>query len=55
MDIMSLKMLMAHHIQITLIMISWKRFQICDSKEKIHNEVESDIIWCNLTITYVVI
>jgi hypothetical protein len=42
-----LKMLMAHHIQMTLIMISWKRFWICDSKNINHNEFGSDVIWCN--------
>jgi hypothetical protein len=47
MDLMSLKMLMVHHIQIVLIMTSWKRFWICDSKDKIHNEFGSDTFHIN--------
>jgi uncharacterized membrane protein YecN with MAPEG domain len=47
MDLMSLKMLMVHHIQIALIMTNWKRFWICDSEDRIHNEFGSDVTWCS--------
>jgi hypothetical protein len=43
MDLMNFKMLMVHHIQIALIMTSWRRFWICDSEGGIHNEFRSDV------------
>jgi len=52
MDIMSLKMLMAHHIQTALIMTNWRRFCICDSEDGIHNEFGSDVTWCVIWCNY---
>ncbi len=46
MDLMSLKMLMVHHIQTALIITNWRRFWICDYEDGIHNEFESDVYWC---------
>jgi len=46
MGFMNLKMLMAHHIQIALIMTNWRRFCICDSEDKIHNEFGNDVTCC---------
>jgi hypothetical protein len=46
MGLVSLKMLMTHHIQTTLIMTNWRRFWICDFEDGIHNEFGSDVTWC---------
>jgi hypothetical protein len=50
MNLMNLKMLIIHHIQIALIITSWKKFWIFDSKDEIHNDFGSDTFHINFHV-----